>query len=107
MLPNQQSVIDTFEKMQGDGWDTSKPLKWGFFFFGSIKDNLKGIFSELSDSDYSVESVHQTDDKQWVLQVSKVEALASDKLHRRNIAFNELAEAYDSLYDGWDVGKCD
>ena len=50
--------------------------------------------------------LHGADDGAWVLQVSKTEVLAADKLHRRNLAFNDLAAhcGVDS-YDGWDVGK--
>ena len=102
---NEENIINIFAKMASDGWNTDKPLKWGFFFFSQDEENLKLIFSELSDYGYDIESLHQIEDGNWVLQVSKTEILKSDKLHRRNIAFNELAEAYNSIYDGWDVEK--
>lgn len=102
---NEESIISIFSKMEADGWDTQKPLKWGFFFFSNEEENLHSIFSELSDHDYKIENIHKNEDNEWVMQVSKTEILTSDKLHRRNMAFNELAEAYGSYYDGWDVGK--
>jgi hypothetical protein len=53
-----------------------------------------------------MESLHEADDKSWVLQVSKSEVLDPEKLHKRNISFNQLAEYCEvELYDGWDVGK--
>ena len=106
MISNEENVINMYGKMKHDGWDSSSPLKWGFFFVSDREDNLKSIYSELADHSYNVENIYQADEKKWVLQVSKVETLAPDKLHRRNIAFNDLADAYESIYDGWDVGKC-
>ena len=106
MEPNKENIDSVFLKMKREGWDTMQPLPWGFFFYSKTEDNLKSIYSELIDHDYNVEEIRQNDDKEWVLHMSKAEVLAADKLHRRNIAFNELADAYDSYYDGWDVGKC-
>ena len=91
--------------MEMEGWDTTQSLKWGFFFFGKNEDYLKGIYSELADHNYKIEELFKNEDGEWVLQVSKIEAMPSDKLFRRCIAFNELAETYNSYYDGWDVGK--
>lgn len=43
-----------------------------------------------------------------MLQVSKIEVLPVDKLHRRNHAFNNLAAGcVADSYDGWDVGLPD
>lgn len=52
-----------------------------------------------------MESVHQNEgeDGGWTLYVSKVEIPPSDRLFRRCAAFNELAESYGALFDGWDV----
>lgn len=77
----------------------------GFFFFGKNEDDLKGVYSELIESDYLVESVHENDDGNLTLCVSKVESLPADKLFRRCMAFNELAEAYGTFFDGWDVER--
>ncbi len=105
MEANQETINQTYSRMEQDGWDTKSPLKWGFFFISKEENHLKGIYSELADHHYEVEDVHQDEDADWVLQVSKVEALAADKLYRRCLAFNELAEAYQAYFDGWDVGK--
>jgi len=95
-----------FAKMKSNGWDTTLPLKWGFFFVHPNEAPLHSVYEELKDHDYRLESLHHADDGQWVLQVSKTEILTAEKLHRRNMAFNELAEHCGvDLYDGWDVGK--
>ncbi len=105
MEVNIDNLREIFSRMVRDGLDVEKPLKWGFFFLDKSKENLMKVFAELSDHGYTVQELHQTDDGMWVLQVSKTETLDFEKLHRRNIAFNELAEHCNvSLYDGWDVG---
>lgn len=58
----------------------------------------------MKDHDYKIEKLERDEDDEWTLQVSKVDVLTPEKLHKRNIAFNELAEYCNvSLYDGWDV----
>ena len=105
MIPNLESVQSIFSKMQSEGLDINKPLKWGFFFIDKNKESLLKVFNELKDYQYTIESLHESDDGRWVLQVSKIETLLPEKLHRRNISFNELAEHFNvELYDGWDVG---
>jgi hypothetical protein len=104
-LENAQAA---FAKMTANGWDTAAPLKWGFFFMHSSKEPLLSVFGELKNHAYVLESLHQAEDGTWVLQVSKTEILAADKLHRRNISFCELAQHCGvDLYDGWDAGKAE
>ncbi|GAB2863772.1 ribonuclease E inhibitor RraB [Hymenobacter ruber] len=99
-------IKNMFRKMTAEGWDVNSALKWGFFFIDKDKNKLLEIFTELEDHSYSIEEFHQADDGNWVLQVSKIDTLTPEKLHRRNLAFNELAIQYGvDLYDGWDVGK--
>ncbi|MBF9222085.1 ribonuclease E inhibitor RraB [Hymenobacter ruricola] len=106
MNASLESVVDMFRKMEANGWDINSALKWGFFFFDKDKDKLLDVFSELEDSQYKIEELHQADAGDWVLQVSKIDTLTPEKLHRRNLAFNELAAHCGvELYDGWDVGK--
>ncbi|MBC2656985.1 ribonuclease E inhibitor RraB [Pseudomonas sp. MSSRFD41] len=102
---NNASIDATYSQMQHEGWDTSSPLKWGFFFIAKAEEELMGIYSELVDHDYVVQDVHQDDEGDWTLFVSKTEVLAADKLARRCGAFNELAEAYGAFFDGWDVER--
>ncbi|MBF9143371.1 ribonuclease E inhibitor RraB [Hymenobacter properus] len=100
------SVKEMFRKMEANGWDTASTLKWGFFFSDKDKGKLLDVFSELEEHSYKNEGMHQADDGDWVLQVSKLDILTPEKLHKRNVAFNELAaHCAVELYDGWDVGK--
>ena len=101
-----EHLREMFARMASDGFDIQSPLKWGFFFVDPNKTNLLKVHAELSDHGYHIEDLHESDDGNWVLQVSKTEVLSLEKLHRRNLAFNELAEFCEvSLYDGWDVGR--
>ncbi|MBO2009449.1 ribonuclease E inhibitor RraB [Hymenobacter negativus] len=106
MNASLESVKEMFHKMEADGWNTSSALKWGFFFFDKDRDKLLDVLFELEESSYRIEEIHQADSGDWVLQVSKIDTLTPEKLHRRNLAFNELATHCGvELYDGWDVGK--
>lgn len=105
MESNLERILSIFEDIKSNKWDVESPLKWGFFFMSNDKRNFGKIYKELKDYNYKKESIHKTDDGIWVLQVSKIEVLEPEKLHRRNLAFKELAETYNSIYDGWDVGK--
>lgn len=106
MLANIKNLETIFKKMSEDGFDLNKPLKWGFFFFDANKIKLEKVFEELKDHQYKKEDFSKTEDGKWKLHVSKIDILTVDKLHKRNIAFNELASHCDvELYDGWDVEK--
>ena len=108
MVTSLESLQDVFNKMNNEGWNTNSMLKWGFFFFDKDQDKLLSLFTELENHTYQIEELHQTDDDDWVLHVSKLDVLTPEKLHRRNIAFNELAAHCGvELYDGWDVGQID
>lgn len=102
-------LLEMFALMDRDGLDTTQPLKWGFFFMDPAEEPLRCVLQELEGHNYQLERLELADDgKTWVLAVSKCEVLAADKLHRRNQAFNELAEYCGAeFYDGWDVGPID
>jgi len=90
--------------MKNDGWDVSKDLKWGYFFFDKNRENLIKLFELIKDRNYTVESLHQNDSDYWVLYISKIETHTPESLHNRNMAMNELAEFLNvELYDGWEV----
>jgi len=106
MNSDLNNLIVIFNQMDNDGWDTTSQLKWGFYFVDSDKEKLQNVFSELEDKNYVLEAVDLAEDKKWVLQASKFDTLTPEKLHRRNLAFNELADYCEvDLYDGWDVEK--
>jgi hypothetical protein len=98
------SLLARFEKMRLLGFDVTKTHKWGFFFLDPSREKLLEVVSELEGHDYVVRELRQGEDLRWVLQVEKIQSLDPEGLHRRNVAFNELA-AYTGieLYDGWDV----
>ena len=97
---------ETFIKMKADGFNTSHELKWGFYFIDNSKDTLQNIYDELKGNNYSLEEIRKINEDEFLLHVSKVDTLTPEKLHKRNLAFNELAAYYSAIgYDGWDVEK--
>jgi hypothetical protein len=100
-FPNTKKLLAGMEQ---SGLDFSTPLKWRFYFYNEERQALNRLYEELSDDKFALESLSESSDGEWILEVSKVEVLSAETLHRRNMAFNELAEAYDvQLYDSWDV----
>jgi regulator of ribonuclease activity B len=101
-------LLEMFDLMNRDGLNTGQPLKWGFFFMDSAVEPLRCVLQELEGHDYQLERLEAAEDGTWVLAVSKCEVLNAEKLHRRNEAFNKLAEHCGAEdYDGWDVGRID
>lgn len=100
-------IREMFSKMNSDGFDTTLPLRWGFFFFDKRKDRLENLAANLHHLAYHFENIEETDDQdELVLQVSKIDTLTPDELHEINLNLNGLAEKHGvALYDGWDVGK--
>lgn len=95
-----------FIKMNEDGFDTESSLKWNFYFIDDKKNKLEDLYLEMKHHDYRLENFEKNDENEWVLKVSKIDILTPGKLHKRNIAFNELADYCEvKLYDGWDVEK--
>ena len=105
MNPDLNSINNVFAKMDSNDWGITGDLKWGFFFFSSEKGYLDQIFLELKEHSYVVENIYQNENHEWILQVSKIEVLEPEKLYRRCLAFNQLAETYNAYFDGWDVGN--
>jgi hypothetical protein len=102
---NEDSIKKMFARMTSDGWDTTKPLKWGFVFMHNEPEALRSVVKELDGHTYAIDRFEENEDGLWVLAVSKNEVLTPEKLHRRNLAFNDLASYCGvALYDGWDVG---
>jgi len=106
MESNLERLIDTFEKMKADGFDTNAELKWGFYFVDKDKNKLRDVYNELEEKNYILEKIYEAGDQMWTLHASKIDILTAEKLHKRNLAFNTLAHHCDvELYDGWDVEK--
>ena len=106
MTTDFNSIDTIFKKMELDGFDTSKPLRWGFHFIDTNKTNLEDLFNELKDYGYFIDTFEKNNSIEWQLRVVKEDTLDAEKLHKRNLAFNNLAQYCNvKLYDGWDVEK--
>ncbi|TAD86856.1 MAG: hypothetical protein EAY75_06935 [Bacteroidetes bacterium] len=101
-----ETVNAIFESMKADRFPIDEVLKWNFFFLDSSRINLIKIYNELRAHGYNLEALEQIDSSCYRMCVSKAEKLSPEKLHRRNVAFNELADYCNvQLYDGWDVER--
>jgi len=106
MISDPNRLIETFKKMNADGFDTENYLKWGFYFLDGNKENLLNLFGELSPQKYSLQDLSKMDDDLWQLHITKVDILTLEALHNRNLFFNQLAIQHNiQLYDGWDVER--
>ncbi|WP_221391032.1 ribonuclease E inhibitor RraB [Dyadobacter sp. NIV53] len=77
--------------MNNDNFDTASILKWGFYFYSQSQESLQKVWHGLMDHDYNLEELVDSEGE-WKLMVTKLDTLTPLKLHKRNIAFNELAE---------------
>jgi hypothetical protein len=103
---NLDRILDAYKKLSDENWDMTSELNWGFTFFADNESILHNIYAELVDNQYKLEFIkYRNDLKIWQLCTTKKEILLADKLHRRNIAFDELAEYMNGEYDGCDVSK--
>ena len=104
MKSDLEHIKTIFEKMSSDKWDINNDLTWGFFFVAKDAKKLKDVFEQLKGEGYKQVTFDKGEDGLWTMQVSKRETLTPEKLHKRNLAFNELAAYCEvELYDGWDV----
>jgi hypothetical protein len=107
MISSLENLETLFSKMQSDGFNTNSPLKWGFYFVDSNKEKLEIVYDELKEKDYIKEGIFEINgEAKWTLHASKIDTLTPEKLHKRNLAFNDLADYCEiETYDGWDVEK--
>jgi hypothetical protein len=106
METDLNQLQEIFIKMTKDGFNTNSPLKWSFYFIDAEKNRLEKLYKEMMEHNYITEKLEHNEENEWTLQVSKVDTLTPEKLHKRNKAFNELAGYCNvKLYDGWDVEK--
>ncbi len=104
---NEEKLRQAFVNMEKEGWNTTTPLKWGFSFMDSDKNKLLDVFNELKEYGYDIELLDFKDNLNlWLLYIVKTEILTIDKLNRRNLSFEELANYYEvECYDGWDAQR--
>jgi hypothetical protein len=107
MIADQAATLEILARMQANGFELSTPLCWGFYFADGDRVPLERVSAELTEYGYLMVELRQMETGTgWLLHMSKTEILPPDKLHRRNIAFNELAEYCGAAsYDGWDAAQ--
>lgn len=104
MIADLTRLEEIFENMRDDGFDTTKQLCWGFFFFNKKKRPLIELGNYLVAKGYSVDKLERVSKSDWKLQANKHEVLDAGNLHKKNLDFNQLAKTFGiDIYDGWDV----
>jgi hypothetical protein len=88
------------------GWDTARPLLWGYFFTDPDESKLQQVAEHLARQGYRVVNIYPTDDGSTTfLHVERVEVHTPRSLHARNAEFETLATQFGiTSYDGMDVG---
>ncbi len=77
------------------GWDTTRPLLWGYFFTDPDESRLGPIAEHLTRQGYRVVNIYPTDDRsKTFLHVEKVEVHTPRSLHARNIELEALAAQF-------------
>ncbi len=102
-----EKVAGAFEQMKATpGFDTSKPLQWGFFFISTKRAPLLEIGKILQSSGYQYVEEHQDENGKFWLQLAKIEVHTSKSLHIRNGELLLFTKKYPGVvYDGWDVTR--
>jgi hypothetical protein len=102
-----EKVVGAFEQMRSTpGFDTTKPLQWGFFFISSSREPLLKISKQLQSEGYQYVEEHQDKNGKFWLQLAKIEIHTPESLHRRNGELFNFAKGFSGVvYDGWDVTR--
>lgn len=103
-----EKIAGAFEQMRNTpGFDVSKPLQWGFFFFfARSPEALAPVRSKLEASGYAYVEEHRGKDGSHWLQLAMIEIHTPESLHKRNQELYSFASSQPGVtYDGWDVSR--
>ena len=105
VIPLSLSKLETtFSRMKNEaGWDTNKPLLWGYFFYDHDKGKLEALGEKLDGFDiYPPEKKDNT----YILHIAEKTIHSPQTLLDQCNKLGELAVKNNiEVFDGWDVGK--
>ncbi|WP_108868797.1 ribonuclease E inhibitor RraB [Aquimarina aquimarini] len=109
----RETIEDFFENVNnGDEFDTSSKLLWGFFFLDSDKKKLEKAAEKLVKEGYryvnifEAEKENDDDVQEYYLHIEKVEHHSVDTIDARNKELYLFVEQNNiDCYDGFDVGN--
>ena len=109
----KETIEEFFENVNnGDEFDTSQVLLWGYFFLDSDLSKLKKANEKLVNEGYrfvdifEAEKEDEKDTQEYYLHVEKIEHHTVDSLCKRNSELYKFAnENGIDCYDGFDVGN--
>jgi hypothetical protein len=99
----------TFQKMDKEaGWDTTKPLFWGYYFYDHRIAKLQQLSELLKSQGFHVYDIRKgaRNDGSYLLYVYEETIHNPSSLFDQNNTLSKIAiENGIEAYDGWEVGK--
>lgn len=109
---SKEDIKEFFEDIKNVGdFDTTNKLLWGYFFLSNDTDILKKLSNELVKEDYKfvdiflADKINENDPTEYYLHLEKVEYHNVNSLDIRTKELYNLAEKYNVIYDGFDLGN--
>jgi hypothetical protein len=98
-------ITEMFQQIRDNAhWDTSKPLRWGYYFEDVSRDKLQQVADALVAKGYALVEIRPAGALQQ-LHLEKIETHTPQSLVDRNGELAELATRICIMrYDGFDVG---
>jgi hypothetical protein len=98
-------ITEMFQQIRDTAkWDTSGPLRWGYYFEDVSREKLQQVGNELVAKGYTLVEIRPTGALQQ-LHLEKIEIQTPQSLVDRNAELAELATRICIMrYDGFDVG---
>ncbi len=110
MNVQRKNIDRIFKIIELQGVSLDNPLLYGYFFTDESYEKLEKVKVELIAQDYTFVSNEQFEDdenNEFLLHLEKIESHSSASLESCLHKFNALAEKFNVVFDGWDVGHTD
>lgn len=109
----KETIEEFFQNINnGDEFDSSQILLWGYFFLDSNLSKLKVVAEKLVNEGYRFVDIFEADKEneediqEYYLHIEKIEHHNVDSLHKRNTELYNFADENGiNYYDGFDVGN--
>lgn len=91
------------EVFQNDARLDRQPIRWLFLFLHTQNQALVDLSDELGGHGYRHENLIPAPQGRWILQVSRIDSMTPEQLHRRSLFLNNIAERCGIYYMGYMV----
>lgn len=100
--PGRQPAASEYRDA-ASGLDTSKPLRWSYYFSARDPKHFSTTVASLKTKRYVVVSERADAQGNYLLQLARVEIHSVNSLALRNEALFGLADNQGIIYEGWSV----